>query len=262
MADALVRYQLRHGFAELMLDSPHNRNALSTQLVTELRQGLDRAAAESEARGVILTHSGTTFCSGADLSEALGSSSAVSPQTGTQSLVGALRAILELPKPVVARVDGHVRAGGMGVVAACDIAVAGPDSSFAITEARVGVAPFIVSLVLLPRLTARSVGRYFLTGERFDAAEAQHMGLVTMAATDTAAEVQRLCEQLVRGSPTGLAESKRLTNAAVLADFDQRAQHLATLSHNAFQTPEAVEGMTAFRQRRPPSWVQPQIQPR
>jgi enoyl-CoA hydratase len=86
--------------------------------------------------------------------------------------------------PVIAAVDGHVRAGGLGLVGACDIAVAGPASTFALTEARIGVAPSIISLTLLPKMTARAAGRYFLTGEKFGAAEAANIGLITMASED------------------------------------------------------------------------------
>src|SRR5581483_2777559 len=97
--------------------------------------------------------------------------------------------ILELPMPVIGAINGHVRAGGLGLVGACDIVVAGRDSTFALTEARIGVAPSIISLTLLPKMTARAAGRYFVTGEKFGAAEAAGMGLITLAADDVDAAV-------------------------------------------------------------------------
>ena len=103
-----------------------------------------------------------------------------------------LRRIVELPKPVIGSIDGHVRAGGFGLVGACDIVVAGPSSTFAFTEARIGVAPAIISLTLLPKLTARAAGRYFLTGETFGAAEAAQIGLITDATDDIDAAVAAL----------------------------------------------------------------------
>jgi enoyl-CoA hydratase len=250
-----VRYEMGDGFALLTLDSPHNRNALSSRLVRELLAGLERAAADDRARGVILTHTGNTFCAGADLKEALDADPAVASDTRTRWMIEVLRAILTLPKPVVAQVDGNVRAGGMGIVAACDIAVAGPASSFALTEVRIGLAPFMISLTLLPRLTPRAAARYYQTGETFDAAEAERIGLITVAA-DPAQEVARLCGHLRKGSPQALAESKRLVNAALLAEFDRGAAELAQRSASFFGTPEVIEGTTAFFQRRPPSWAE------
>ncbi|WP_280262706.1 enoyl-CoA hydratase family protein [Nocardia wallacei] len=251
-----VRYEVRDGFAVLTLDSPHNRNALSSRLVRELLDGLERAAADEQARGVVLTHTGNTFCAGADLKEALDADPAAAADIRTGWMVDVLRRILDLPKPVVAQVDGNVRAGGMGILAACDIAVAGTHSSFALTEARIGLAPFMISLTLLPRMTSRAAARYYQTGEKFDAAEAQRIGLITLAVEDPAAEVDRLRAELRQGSPQGLAESKRLVNAAMLAEFDRSAAELAERSGSFFGTPEVVEGMTAFFQRRPPSWAE------
>ncbi|MBL1072829.1 enoyl-CoA hydratase family protein [Nocardia sp. 2] len=251
-----VRYEVRDGFAVLTLDSPHNRNALSSRLVTELLAGLEQAAADPAVRAVVLTHTGNTFCAGADLREAVAADPAAAADIRTGWMVQTLRQILELPKPVVAQIDGNVRAGGMGIVAACDIAVAGRGSSFALTEARLGLAPFVISLTLLPRMDSRSAARYFQTGETFDAAEAERTGLITVATDDPAAEVARLRAELRKGSPQGLAESKKLVNAAILAQVDQHAETLAKRSGSFFGTAEVIEGMTAFLQKRPPSWAE------
>ena len=109
-----------------------------------------------------------------------------------REMAALLRAIVELPMPVIVAVDGHVRAGGIGLVGACDIVVAGPRSTFALTEARIGVAPSIISLTLLPKMSARAAARYFVTGEKFDAATAAAIGLITMAADDVDAAVASL----------------------------------------------------------------------
>ncbi|MBF6175407.1 enoyl-CoA hydratase family protein [Nocardia blacklockiae] len=252
-----VRYEVDEDrFAVVTLDSPHNRNALSSRLVRELLAALRQARDDDRVRGVELTHSGNTFCAGADLKEALDADPAAAADIRTGWMIDVLRTILELPKPVLCRVDGNVRAGGMGILAACDIVVAGRDSSFALTEARIGLAPFMISLTLLPRMTNRSAARYFQTGEKFDAAEAERTGLITLAADDPAAETARLRAALCQGSPQGLAESKRLVNAALLAEFDRGAEELAKRSASYFGTPEVVEGMTAFFQRRAPSWAE------
>ena len=166
-----------------------------------------------------------------------------------------LRAIVEAPLPVIVAVDGHVRAGGMGLVAAADIAVAGPRSTFALTEARIGVAPAIISLTLLPKLSARAAARYYLTGETFDAATAQAIGLITVAADDVDATLASLVADIGRGSPQGLAASKALTTAAVLDGFDRDAERLGAESARLFVSDEAREGMLAFLEKRPPRWA-------
>src|SRR5262249_58878541 len=122
-----------------------------------------------------------------------------------RELTHLLRRILKLPMPVIAAVDGHVRAGGLGLVGACDIAVAGRNSTFALTEARIGVAPSIISLTLLPKMSARAAGRYFVTGEKFGADEAAEMGLVTVAVDDVNVAVAELTREIAKGSPQGLA---------------------------------------------------------
>ncbi|GAA5044974.1 enoyl-CoA hydratase family protein [Nocardia callitridis] len=254
----MVRYDVDvdAGRATLTFDSPHNRNALSARLVAELLDGLATATADDRVRAIVLTHTGNTFCAGADLGEASAADPAVAADDRSRAIIEVLRALLSTPKPVIAAIDGHVRAGGMGIVAACDIAVAGPSSSFALTEVRIGVAPFMISLPLLPRLTARAASRYYLTGEKFGCEVAERIGLITVAAEDHGAEVARLCAELRKGSPQGLAESKRLVNTATLAEFDASAEELARRSASFFGTPEAVEGITAFLQRRPARWAQ------
>ncbi|TXG92882.1 enoyl-CoA hydratase family protein [Rhodococcus rhodnii] len=248
--DVRVHYDVANAIATVTLDSPHNRNALSDPLVTGIEQSLADAAADPDVRAVVLTHTGGTFCAGADLSRA-------SADVTERSLQMArlLRAIVALPKPVIAHVDGHVRAGGMGLVAACDIAIAGPSSSFALTEARLGLAASIISLTVLPRITPRAAARYFLTGERFDAAEAQRIGLVTLAADDPAAAVAAVAADLRTASPQGLEESKRLVTREILAGFDAHSDDLAARSARLFESDEAREGMMAFLQKRAPRWA-------
>ncbi|UZI29557.1 enoyl-CoA hydratase family protein [Streptomyces sp. VB1] len=233
------------GVATLTLDSPANRNALSASLVGEARAALAACAADDTVRAVLLTHTGTTFCAGADLKE----------PPDPEAFVGLMREIVALPKPVVARVTGHVRAGGLGLLAACDIAVAGPDSTFALTESRLGLAPAVISLTLLPRLDRTAANRYYLTGERFDAAEAARIALVTVAAEDVDQALVPILDGLRRASPQGLAASKELVTATVLRSFDQYAEDLVARSAALFASDEAREGMTAFLERRDPAWV-------
>jgi enoyl-CoA hydratase len=233
------------GITTLTLDSPANRNALTARLVGELTEALGKCAQDEDVRAVVLTHTGSTFSAGADLK------SPPNPYT----FVGLLRQIVTLPKPVVARITGHVRAGGLGLVGACDIAAAGSDSDFAFTEVRIGVAPAVISLPLLPRMEPRAAGRYYLTGERFDAAEAVRTGLLTLTADDVDTALAPLLDGLRRASPQGLAASKELVTARVLETFDRDAEDLVQRSASLFASSEAREGMTAFLERRDPTWV-------
>jgi len=252
---SLVHYAVEGPVARITLDSPDNRNALSTKLVNQLHQAFTDATEESGVRVVVLGHTGGTFCAGADLAEAAGRDPGDVAVDRARELTQLLRRILKLPLPVIAAVEGHVRAGGLGLVGACDIAVAGQASTFALTEARIGVAPSIISLTLLPKMTARAAGRYFLTGEKFGAAEAAEMGLITIAADDVTATVASLAANIGKGSPQGLAASKALTTSAILEAFDRDADELTEQSARLFVSEEAREGMMAFLQKRTPNWA-------
>jgi enoyl-CoA hydratase len=252
----LVHYAVHGPVARLTLDSPHNRNALSRALVHQLRQGLCDASDDRDVRAVVLGHTGGTFCAGADLSEASGGDASEAVADNARQLTSLLRSILEMPQPVIGAIDGHVRAGGLGLVGACDIVVAGRNSTFALTEARIGVAPSIISLTLLPKMSARAAGRYFVTGEKFGADQAAEIGLITVAADDVGATVAKLTAAIAKGSPQGLAASKRLTTAPMLAAFDRHADELTRQSAELFASGEAREGMLAFLQKRPQWWVQ------
>ncbi|MFH9084469.1 enoyl-CoA hydratase family protein [Streptomyces sp. NPDC017673] len=229
----------------LSLDSTGTRNALSAALVTELAEALSDCGKDPDVRAVVLTHTGTTFCAGADLRD----------PPDPDALVALLRQIVELPRPVVARVTGHVRAGGLGLLAACDIAAASTDATFAFTEVRIGVAPAVISLPVIPRADPRTLARYYLTGERFGPAEAARLGLLTVTADDVDDALAPVLDGLRRSSPQALAETKRLLTARVLETFDRDAAELTALSARLFSSPQAREGMTAFLERRDAAWV-------
>ncbi|MEC4613783.1 enoyl-CoA hydratase family protein [Tsukamurella tyrosinosolvens] len=257
MTESLVGYETRGGAAYLTIDSPHNRNAISQRLLADLSAGLERAAADDAARAVVLTHTGTTFCAGADLKEAAANGAGSDPKSRTLAMIGAMRGIIECPKPVIAQVDGHVRAGGFGLIGSCDFVFAGPGASFAVTETRIGVAPAMVSLVLLPHLPSRVASTLLLTGRKFDGAEAAGYGLITAAVADPAAAVAEQLAELQLCSPQGLRETKQILWHDVLRSFDERADALGEQSARLFGSAESVEGITAFLQKRAPSWAEP-----
>ncbi|MEU2712341.1 enoyl-CoA hydratase family protein [Streptomyces sp. NPDC007205] len=233
------------GVETLSLDATDTRNALSATLVDRLTDALTDCGKDPDVRAVVLTHTGTTFCAGADLRD----------PPHPDALAGLLRQILELRKPVVARVTGHVRAGGLGLLAACDIAAAATAATFAFTEVRIGVAPAVISLPVIPRADPRALARYYLTGERFDAREAVRVGLVTVTADDVDEALAPVLDGLRRSSPQGLAETKSLLTARVLETFDRDAAELTALSARLFSSAQAREGMTAFLERRDAAWV-------
>lgn len=243
--EPVVRVAHDRALTTLTLDAPAHRNALSAALVGELADGLTRCGKDRDVRAVVLTHTGNTFCAGADLRD----------PPHPDALVALLRQIVELHKPVVARVTGHVRAGGLGLLGACDLAIASKEATFAFTEVRIGVAPAVISLPLLPRTDPRALARYYLTGERFDAAEAVRTGLLTATGDDVDVTLEPVLDGLRRSSPQGLAETKRLLTARVLEAFDRDAAALTALSAELFSSAQAREGMTAFLERRDPAWV-------
>ncbi len=247
----LVHVDIGGGIATITLDSPHNRNALSRRLVSELTAGLRAAEADASVRAIVVTHTGTTFCAGADLAEAAGGTMSEAASV----LLGMIRGIIDLPKPVIARIDGNARAGGIGLIGACDIVVAGPRSTFALTEVRLGLAAAVISVAILPRMDPRAASRYYLTGETFDSAEAVRIGLATVATDEVGASVAAVTANLLKASPQGLAESKRLVTAPIREAIAAHGDAMVALSARLFASDEAREGMVAFLERRPPRWA-------
>lgn len=235
------------------MDQPHNRNALSLALRTGLADGLQAAIGDAEVRVVVLTHTGPVFCAGADLSSGGGAPVAEDPRIG---LAGILAAIQDSPKPVVARIAGHCLGGGVGLAAACDLSVASQEAMFGFTEVRIGVAPAIVSVVTVPKLRVADALELYLTGERVPAERAARVGLITSSvpAVDLDSSVDRVVAQLLAGGPSALAIAKRLIFEVPTMPRAAAFQWATDLSESLFASPEAAEGMAAFREKRAPSW--------
>ena len=251
MSDAtaeLVRYVVADAVATITLDSQHNRNALSRRLVTELFAHLEAAEADDAVRVVLIRAEGRVFCSGADLSEA----SAEGMEVGARRIVDLQRLVVTMSKPVVTRVHGAVRAGGIGIVAASDIAIAADEATFALTEVKLGLAAAIISLTVHHRMNPRAAALTTLGGEVFGGREAAAYGLVTTAVPgdDLDAEVARVCASLATGAPQGLRESKRILNRDLVARIDAHGEELAALSARLFASDEAREAMAAFLSRK------------
>jgi enoyl-CoA hydratase len=250
----VVLFDVSSSVATLTLDSPANRNALSRPLVEQLTTHLHTAAERDDVRVIVLTHTGTTFCAGADMSEAL----AGGMEGGTRRLLALLRCIAEIPKPVVVVVRGHVRAGGVGLVGACDVALVSNQSTLAFSESLLGLAPAIISLTTRTRMSERDTARKYLSGATFDGVEAARCGLATQSVPSEAldAALVSLVAEFTKASPQGLRETKRLLNRELLDRIDDKGEQLVALSARLFASAEAQEGMRAFRERRLPSWAQ------
>ena len=243
----LVHYAVADAVATITLDSPHNRNALSRQLVTELVERIERAGADDEVRVVLVESSGKVFCSGADLGEA----TTEGMEVGARRIVDLQRLVVTLDKPVVTKNLGAVRAGGIGIIAAADIAISADEATFALTEVKLGLAAAIISLTVHHRMHPRAAALTTLGGEVFTGAEAAAYGLVTQSvpAAELDARVAQVCASLATGAAQGLRESKRILNADLVRRIDERGEEMAALSATLFASDEAREAMTAFLNR-------------
>lgn len=245
MTDGPVELSMVDAVVTICLCGTEKRNALTPTLVEGVQAGLAEAAQSAEVKAVVVTHRGPAFCSGLDLSEAYQHGM----ELGAARMLALFEAVLNLPVPVIAQVDGQVRAGGMGLVAVCDITIAGPDAGFAFTEARLGLAPGVVALATLPTMSDAAASLYMLTGRPFDAEQARQLGLVTMAVPDTAAALAEVLGDLRRSSRQGLQGTKSLLTAATRAQIAVHGDQAVATSARLFGSAEARRHMADFLNR-------------
>lgn len=246
---AATTYDARDGVGTITLSEPDNRNALSVTLVESLSEHLAEAVADDAVRAVVLTNAGNTFCAGADLKAAPGSQ--------TAGIVPVFEAILDCSKPVVGRIAGHCMGGGVGLAAACDISVIADDALVGFTEVRIGAAPAMISVICLPKMRRADALELFLSGERIPATRAVEVGLMNRVVPRDALDeaVDDITGKLVLGGPEALAASKRLIRTVPELDRDSAFAMTQELSAALFASREAVEGIAAFRDKRPAPWV-------
>jgi methylglutaconyl-CoA hydratase len=253
VGDRLVRVedgtQDMDGVRTVTLDSPSNRNALSARLLEQLAAALQEAAGDHAVRVVVLTGAGTVFCSGADLSERGSAAPNRMPEI--------LRMLVESPVPVIARVNGAARAGGLGLIAAADMAVAAEAATFGFSEVRVGVAPAMILVPLLRVVEPRFLARTVVTGESFTAVDAAAVGLLSaVVADETALDewVNARARAIRKGAPAAVRATKELLRQLRTQGFDDGLEHAARRSAELFASEEAAEGMAAFLEKRQPAW--------
>jgi methylglutaconyl-CoA hydratase len=256
MMGDLVRLDVGGGVATITLDSPANRNALSRQLVAECNEALDAVEARADddgndVRAIVLTHTPPVFCAGADLKER----AAGVPDSGP--FVRLFTRLMDAPQPTIAAVKGPVRAGGIGLMASCDLVVVRGDVEFALTEVRLGLAAAMISVPIFRRVNSSHLAAAFLTGETFSTDHARGVGLVTHVAADDGgvdAAVAALCEGIMLGAPTAVAVTKQILRDVPTMPRDKALAAMAQLSDTMFASDDAAEGMRAFAEKRPPRW--------
>jgi enoyl-CoA hydratase/carnithine racemase len=257
MSDGVVAYQARGSSAWLTIDRPDRRNALSPEVVDELLTGLARAAGEEATRVVVLTGSGDrAFCAGGDLGSIAPADGRVEEHERRSRIGSLLRAIVDHPKPVIARVNGHALAGGFGLALACDLIVAVDTAGFGTPEVDVGLWPFMITAVIQRNVPRKLALEMMLTGRRLTADEAARWGLVNRVVPADAldAAIDDLVADLASKSPLVLRLGKESFRRAQDMSFDDALAYLSAMLTVELQSEDVVEGVTAFVEKRAPNW--------
>ncbi len=255
-----IETQLSQGIALIWLNRPEARNALSPTMLDELTDAIGAAAEDDEVRAIVLAGRGKAFCAGADLNWMKSARDLPPAQAREDSmrLARLLRLLHDCPKPTIARVHGAAYAGAMGLVAACDIAVASHRASFCLSDARLGLLPAMISPYVIKAMGENAARRYFLTGEVLGASEAYRIGFVhELAAHDELdGTVNALLGHLVQGSPEALAAGKRLIRDVAGRPIDDAlAEETAARTATNRASADAQEGIAAFFEQRRPRWA-------
>jgi len=248
--DALTEYHVFTTVATITLDAPERRNALSTRMIAEIRDGLARGLADESVRMILIRHSGPAFCAGADLTE---SAAATRPEDlPAWHLADLLADMCEAPKPVVVTARGTARGGGLGLLAAADVAVCGADVNMAFSEVRIGVVPAVIAPVVARRIGPARMRTLFLTGEQINAEQALAWGLADGVDTSPGADFDGVMDMLGAGGPAAQAGIKTLT---ATPDLREGLREAAALTAEYFFSDEGREGVRSFIEKRTPSWV-------
>jgi methylglutaconyl-CoA hydratase len=256
---ARLRMSREGPVARVTLARPEARNAFDETLIAELTRAFLSFTDERDARVVILDGEGPTFCAGADVEwmRRAGSFSKLENEADAERMAGMLRAIDRCPRPVLALVQGAAIGGGVGLVAACDVALAAEDAVFSLAEVKLGILPSVISPYVLRAIGPRQARRWFLTGERFGAPEARRIGLVheVVPASELPVAAGRIVEALLTAAPEAVRVAKSLI-AEVAGKTPEEAMALTvrTIAERR-ASDEAKEGLTAFLEKRPPSWA-------
>ncbi len=233
--------------ATITLDSPATRNALSSEFLAEILRAIERAGV-AESRAIVLTHVPPVFCSGLDLKQV------ASGSVDLSDLAAVILALRSVRQPTIAVLTGAVRAGGLGIMAACDLVVVAPTVNFAFTEVKLGAVPALISVPILARVAWSNVAAGFITGEEFDSVRALAIGLVTHVSQDPHATAQGLVAAICAAGPEAVATTIKILRRAANDSYEEQLDEMRQLSERVFKSGEAQEGIAAFLTKRPPSW--------
>jgi methylglutaconyl-CoA hydratase len=244
----------------ITLNRPDVRNAFNDEVISELKTAFLEAAQAIDVRCVVLAAIGPAFCAGADLNwmRRMADYTRDENLADAGQLAAMLRAIYDCPKPTIARVQGDVFAGGLGLVAACDIAVSVDTATYCLSEVKLGLIPATISPYVIRAMGARASHRYFLTAERFSAAEAHRTGLVHEVVTADALDdkVAELTQALVSASPNAVRACKRLVQDVAGRDIDDAlVAHTVAGIADIRASAQGKEGVQSFLQKRKPNWL-------
>jgi len=253
---SVVHSETSGGVCTVTLADEENRNALGGLLLADLMDALDRAEADDSVRVIVLTNAGRVFCAGANLSERSGRAEAAKPARRVDP-IDLFSRFQKSSKPYVGRIAGHCVAGGMGLAAAMDISIAIDTAKMGFTEVRIGVAPAMISVLCLPKMRAADARAAFLRGNRMLAPEVARIGLINAAVPEDQldAEVDAVVQDLLAGSPAGIAAAKQLLVRVPEMSTADAFGWTSEFSASLFRTEEAREGMTAFLEKRPANWI-------
>jgi methylglutaconyl-CoA hydratase len=249
----------QHSVAIIWMNRPEVRNAFNETMIEELTAAFRALDKDTGVRAVVLAGHGPAFCAGADLNwmKKMAGFSFEENRRDAMGLAQMLNALHMLSKPTIARVHGPAFAGGMGLVSACDIAVASQDAEFCLSEVKLGLVPATISPYVLAAMGERAAQRYFLTAERFSAAEAYRIGLVqeiTLPA-ELDAKINEILGQLVQAGPASLAATKDLIHAVARRPLDSKViEDTAARIAKARASDEGKEGVRSFLEKRRPAW--------
>jgi methylglutaconyl-CoA hydratase len=255
----MLRIDRQDAVATLTLDRPDVGNAIDDALIARFAEALAACGSDPAVRVVVITGAGRVFSAGADLRwmRRMRDAGAAANRDDARRTQQLFAAIAELPRPVVARVNGPARGGGVGLLAAADVVVAAAEAHFAFTEVRVGIVPATIAPFVIARLGAARARRLFCTGETFGAADALAWGLVdrVVPAADLDGAVAAVVGDLLKGAPGALAEAKRLVRDLAAVDAAAVPGLTADLIARLRAADEGQEGMAAFLEKRPPRWT-------
>jgi methylglutaconyl-CoA hydratase len=256
-----IATEVDSGVGVITLDRPERHNAFDDALLQDLVRALGSMSRDNSVRVVVLSAAGKSFCAGADLGWMSQSAQLSSEENQRDARVMAemLKRLATMPKPTIARVQGPAYGGGVGLVAACDIAVATFDAQFSFSEVRLGIIPAVISPYVMAAMGVRHARRYMLTGERFSAAEAYRIGLIhEMVADDAALDVAvgQIVDALLKNGPRALAECKDLIRAVAWRPLDaELMDDTVRRIASARASEEGREGVAAFLEKRRPAWL-------